>query len=112
MSNDLKKGQKIIASRHTHSGDTGVRTEKINGKNVLYSTTNQFSDGDIDLYKKINPNPFNTQIKGYVVTPNGGLLFFDPNQNYENVNIKGILCPPLTISLLIPKCLLIKLQVL
>src|SRR5690606_35597245 len=80
----------IIASGHTHSGDTDIFTEKVNGKTKYFSNANQFSTPDLRLSKNIDKNPFDKPIIGIVVTPNGGILLYDPEKKYEMITIDGI----------------------
>ena len=85
-----------MANGHTH-GEDYVDEWKENGKSVEYSSVNKFSGSDIRFYNNaildndnIIPNKFNKKIHGFLITPNGGLLHYDPNKSYEEIKIKEI----------------------
>lgn len=82
----LKPNQYAEADGHTHGGELALQYNRENGK--YWSETNRFSggdDGDIGRYEnrsrdengKIN-NGYGRKIKGVLITPNGGVLIYDP----------------------------------
>lgn len=71
----------FTADIHTHGGDEAVYISAISGKEA--SDQNQISDPDIDVYRNRKNsegkrNQYGKMVNGYVVTPNGGLLKYDP----------------------------------
>lgn len=95
--NNLKEGQNIVASGHTHGGDEGVLEFFEKGKKTHTSSSIRFSDTDIKTYDNTliksdgKPNnPFGKPIQGIVITPNGGILHYDPNKSYNMIKVKGI----------------------
>ena len=73
----------FTADIHTHGGDEDVYTQ--DGKDK--SDANQVSDPDINVYRNRKNedgegNQYGKKVNGYVVTPNGGLLKYDPNKEY------------------------------
>lgn len=90
--NDLVAGQEIIATGHTHAGDTNISRipYKVNGKTYVTSNANRFLQVDIDSYNNKSGNVFNRKIQGVVITPNGAILHYDPDKTYLNIDVKGI----------------------
>jgi RHS repeat-associated protein len=88
----------ILADGHTHGGDDKVVSA---GHGTVASSANEFSDGaneeggkgngDTQIYQNnyqsgdITETPYEKPIIGYVATPNGGLLEYDPSKTYSRV---------------------------
>ena len=94
---NLGDGQEAVAIGHTHANDYVSTAPDRNGKMIELSSDNRFSGHDIDLLNNKlfdengkNMNSFNRPMKGYLATPNGGLLFYDPNITYKDIFVKGL----------------------
>lgn len=94
---NLEDGQEAVAIGHTHANDYVSSYPDRNGKMIELSSDNRFSGHDIDLLNNKlfdengkNMNAFNRPMKGYLATPNGGLLFYDPNITYKDIFVKGL----------------------
>lgn len=94
---NLKEGQSILAHGHTHGADDDVHSFYERGKLQTFSSVNKFSSTDIGTYNntELNAdgtpnNPFGKPIQGILITPNGGMLHYDPDKTYKNISIRGI----------------------
>jgi len=94
---NLEKGQTILAHGHTHGGDDDVRSFYERGKLQTVSSVNKFSGTDIGTYNNTelnldgtSNNPFGKPIQGILITPNGGVLHYNPDKTYKNIGVKGI----------------------
>jgi len=95
---EVKDGYTLVANGHTHGEEDNLDAWEHKGKIQEFTNTNNFSDQDISVYNNAvdkigggtQPNKFNKKIKGFVATPNGSLLYYDPDQTYKDVEIKGI----------------------
>ncbi|EHQ41274.1 RHS repeat-associated core domain-containing protein [Myroides odoratus] len=84
--------QTVVGSGHTHGADEDVRLTNVNGKTKHTSDANVFSANDIDIYNnqiqigdgKTKPSVFGKIIQGFVITPSGGILHYDPSKDYGN----------------------------
>lgn len=76
----------FVGDGHTHAGDVDVI--QIEGKD--YSGVNRFTEpADIEVYRnykqkyfKRDGNLYGKKVMGYLVTPNGSLLEYDPYKEY------------------------------
>ena len=81
ITNGAPEDAVYTADIHTHGGDEDVYKSAVTGKDA--SDQNQFSSPDIRVYRNFKNengegNDYGKKVNGYVVTPNGGLLKYDP----------------------------------